>query len=226
MRSRKKRQVEETTSSNQTEDTGDSIKVLESRTDPKDLIQVHWVQSRATRDKMLQTMSNSAYVSHFPVLQMGNGFEWIIMDFDAKFAAPNILESWPEFAATIMKFASSYRNKSEHLKLLLNSPEATSHAAVMAIKILPLILKTPTKGIKPKKNPKKATAKKSADGNPEDKTLFSVDAVEGGEQQPPKKTFRASKPEVALDFIPHYAVILLFFFFRSAKDFYQFFVVS
>lgn len=183
-------EIEAGTEEDQQNDLQESLEFLKHHTDPKSDILVHWVNSRGERENMLAAMSNIEYINHFPVLQMGNGFEWILMDFDAKYPdAPKILECWPSFASKILAFAKSCRNKSENLKTLLNDSDTATNPMIMAMIVLPLILKTTTKRmskLKPKTTPEPAEARKGV-----------------------KKTFRSSKPEIAVDFIQRFMVIFL-----------------
>lgn len=53
----------------------ESLQFVESQTDPKETMELHWVKSREKRTELLTQLSNIEYVMRFPVLQMGNGFE-------------------------------------------------------------------------------------------------------------------------------------------------------
>lgn len=222
MRQRKiKRSVEVVTNTDEEASNNvnpeESLEIVENQSDPKSLLLLHWERSRVKRAELLATMSNMNYVGHFPVLQFGNGFEWLLMDFDAKYpGTPNILETWPPFATTIMEYARSYRNKSEHLKTLLKSPEAAANPEVMAIKVLPLVLKTTTKGtakskkaarskgVKSKSVKSKTIESNATESNPTESNATETNAI----ATDAKKTFRSSKPEVAQEFILHVTVIL------------------
>lgn len=161
--------------------TGDeamqSLEFVKVHTDPKSEMLIHWERSREERLKLLAGASNMDYINNFPALQMGNGFEYFLLDFDSKYPdAPKILDVWPSFATKVMAFAKSYRNKSENLKSLLKDVDTAAHPMIMAIKVLPLILKITNKR-KPKTSKSAATE---------------------------KKIIRSSKPEVAVDFVKHF----------------------
>ncbi|XP_037051828.1 uncharacterized protein LOC119085518 [Bradysia coprophila] len=154
----KARKTTKVTGENEAEDEEDPVKSLafvKSNTDPKPGMEHHWEISRAERLKLLKTMTNFVYFDTFPVLKMGDGFHWLMRDFDSKYPeSADISILWPDVASKIIAFARAIRNKNPVLKQLLNDINE-SNENVVSILLLPLILKNVTTTNKQNKDGKK-----------------------------------------------------------------------
>ncbi len=186
-----------------------SIDFLKSHTDPKPEMVHHWNKSRAERDILVAQMSNTDYFKLFPVLQMGNGFEFVLMDFNHKHPnTPDIMTIWPSFSEKILAYAKTRKNKSEHLKLLLKDADAIENPTLMALKILPHVLRTTNKKQTKPKSTKSSTTAKSTTRSSKSEVTVNSNATSSTTA---KSTIRSSRSEVAVDLVQYFTVFFFFY---------------